>query len=197
MKVRDRMSQNPVTVGPDLSVDEALGTMRKHQVRHLPVADQGRLVGLVTDIELRTAWFASLLDELTVKDLMVTDPPTIDADANVYQAARILYQNKLTGLLVVEGEVLVGIITLADILRIFVECMGLLGETVSLDVAPSQGQDSLEEVQNLIRSHGGKLVSMAMVPDSSQRRIYSMRMEKTDLEPIAAALRQAGHEVFA
>jgi len=196
LKVKNRMSKDPVTIEPQASVDKALNQMRQHGVRHLPVMEKDQVVGLVTDIELRTAWFPSLLDELTVADVMVTNPRTIEAESSVYQAARIMVQNKLTGLLVMDQGHLVGIITLADILRVFVDVMGLLDETARLDVALRSGPQSLEEVNQLIRSHGGEVISVALLPSDPKRYVYSFRLEETNMAPIAAALREAGHEVL-
>ena len=190
------MSKDPFTIKPQESVDDALNLMRQHGVRHLPVVEDGVVVGLVTDIELRTAWFASLLDELAVRDVMQAEPRTIEADASVYQAARIMYHNKLTGLLAVEQGRLVGIITLADILKVFVDVMGLLDETARLDVVLRPGPQSLEEVNQLIREHGGEVISVALLPSDPRRYVYSFRLEETNMKPIAKALVEAGHEVL-
>ena len=196
MKIKDRMSPDPVTIAPEASVDEALGVMRTKGVRHLPVLQDGRLVGLVTDTQLSTAWFPSLLEDLTVKDVMESDPPCIAASQNVYQAARMLYHQKLTGLLVMDGERLVGIITLADILRVFVEMMGLLRESVRINVAIDPSYQSVEDVHALIRAQGGDVISVALVHSSPGRREYVFRLEEIPPGPILEALGQAGVELL-
>lgn len=193
MKVASRMSPNPWTIGPRASVQEALGQMQQHGVRHLPVMDQGRLVGLVTDIDLRTAYFPSLLEDLTVADVMKPEPLTIQSSETVYQAARLLHRHRLTGLPVLEGENLVGMITLADILRVFVDLMGLLDESSRLDVALRSGPGSLEEVYGIIRKHGGEVISVAQISEDLPRRVYTFRLKRIDLNPICAALEAAGH----
>lgn len=196
MKVRDRMTPNPVTVDPKASVDQALGLMRAHGVRHLPVMEGDRIVGLVTDHALATAWFPSLLEDVCVADVMDRDPTLIEADETIYQAARLMYNRRLTGLLVVEDGRLVGIITMVDLLKVFVSLMGLLQETVRLEVAVRPGQDSLEEIHSLIRQAGGEVVSVALLSSTDQERIYSFRLERTALEPITQALAQAGFRVL-
>jgi len=196
VKVKERMSPDPRTVGSEASVDEALGVMTAHGVRHLPVVDNGDLVGLVTDSQLRTAWFPSLLEEVQVRDVMTDTPITIDQDSTVYQAARILYNNKLTGLLVLDQGKLTGIITLADILGLFVDLLGLLTDSCRVDVALRPPKGSLDKVHHLIRDAGGEVVSVALLSSEPSRRVYSFRLEKTDLEPIVRALKEAGHEVL-
>ena len=196
MKVRDRMTPNPVTVDPKASVDQALGLMRAHGVRHLPVMEGDRIVGLATDHALATAWFPSLLEDVCVADVMDRDPTLIEADETIYQAARLMYNRRLTGLPVVEDGRLVGIITMVDLLKVFVSLMGLLQETVRLEVAVRPGQDSLEDIHSLIRRAGGEVVSVALLSSTDQERIYSFRLERTALEPITQALARAGFRVL-
>ncbi len=196
MKVRDRMTPNPVTVDPKASVDQALGLMRSHNVRHLPVMEGERIVGLVTDHALSTAWFPSLLEDVCVADVMDSSPTLIQADQTIYQAARLMYNRRLTGLPVVEDGRLVGIITMVDLLKLFVSLMGLLMETVRLEVAVHPAQESLEEIHALIRRAGGEVVSVTLLSSSDQERIYSFRLERTELEPITQALTQAGFRVL-
>lgn len=196
MKVKERMSREPFTVAPEASVDQALKLMQDHGVRHLPVVSDGKVVGMVNDIELRTAWFPSLLDELTVKNVMVSDPATIDADATVYAAARLLYQKKRTGILVVDDGALVGIITLADILKLFVELLGLLGETSRLTVAVRPGTQTLQDIYGMIGAEDCEVCSVALISSDDQRRVYSIRLEAGDAGPVIAALKEAGVEVL-
>lgn len=196
MKIKDRMSKNPTTVGPNTSVDQALGIMRERGVRHLPVVEDGAVVGLVNDIELRTAWFPSLLDELVVKDVMVSDPVTVEANASVYQAARLLYTQKLTGLLVVDNGVLAGIITLADILKIFVDLLGLLGETSRVNVVlGSKGQD-LKEVYELIDTVGCGILGVNLVSDLLGRKVYALRLDCHAPDEVIQILEESGYEVI-
>jgi len=195
MKVKERMSPEPVTVGPETSVDDALGLMHRREVRHLPVVAEGKLVGLVNDGQLRGAWFPSLIEDLTVNDVMTADPLTVGVDDTVYQAARLLYHHKLTGLPVMDGESLAGIITLADVLGLFVSLLGLMIDSVRLDLALDEGQ-TLEEVHHLIRYQGGDVMSVALVSDAGGRRVYSFRLGKTDLPPIEESLAAAGYEVL-
>lgn len=196
MKVRNHMSPDPVTVGPAATVDQALNLMRQHGIRHLPVLSEGRLVGLVTDNELRSAWFPSLLAEVQVKDLMSPDPQTVAADATVYQAARLLHNGRITGLVVLDEGRVAGIITLTDVLGVLVEILGLLSETTRLDVRLPPEPGMLDRVHAIISRHGGRVISLALVSSDGDQRIYSFRLEKIDLGPLLAELRAAGLEVW-
>lgn len=193
MIVANRMSPTPWTIGPKASVQEALGLMQQHGVRHLPVMEGGVLKGMVTDIDLRTAYFPSLLEDLTVADVMAHDPLVIQSDETVYQAARLIHQHKLTGLPVMQDGELVGIITLADILKVFVNLLGLLEDSSRLDIALRDSPGSLEEVYGIIRKQGGSVISVAQISDEQTSRVYSFRLKKMDLAPIIAVLEAAGH----
>ena len=196
MIVANRMSPNPWTISPEASVAEALELMQTHGVRHLPVVEEGLLVGLVTDIDLRTAYFASLLEELKVRDVMSHNPMVVDAGGTVFQAARLIHQHKLTGLPVLENGRLVGMITLADILGVFVALLGLLEDSTRLDVALKPGSEALEEVYAIIRKQGGEVISVAQLSSDVGRRIYTFRLKKTEVEPLVEALQAAGHGVL-
>ena len=125
-----------------------------------------------------------------------TNPWSSTAAETVYQAARLIHQHKLTGLPVLENGRLVGIITLADILRVFVALLGLLGDSTRLDVALKPGSEALEEVYAIIRKLGGEVISVAQLSSDVGRRVYTFRLKKTEVEPLAAALREAGHGVL-
>lgn len=196
MKVADRMTAAPLTIAPDVTVDEALRMMRTNDVRHLPVIKESLLVGLVTDTELRTAWFPSLLESLFVRDVMAKEPITIRSDETVYQAARLLHHNKITGLPVVEDGYLVGIITQADILGLFLEVMGLLDETRRLDVVLAGFSGDLQHVHATIAENGGQIVSVSQLPSEPDRRIFSFRLRMGDIKKISSSLTTAGHRVM-
>lgn len=196
MKVFNHMTPKPYTINPDASVDQALGLMREHGVRHLPVLDKGQLKGMVTDNDLRAAWVPSLLSDLTVADLMNTAPVLVEAKATVYEAARLMHNNKLTGLMVMDKGHLVGIITLADMLKVFVELLGLLQDSVRLDLALKSEAGSLEEVHGVIQAHGGKVISVSLLSSEASRSIYSFRLERLDPSAIIKAVQAAGHQVL-
>jgi CBS domain-containing protein len=82
------MSRDPISISPEASVQEAIELMKTHSIRHLPVLDgQERLVGWVSDTELRGVFIASMIEELTVGDVMIADPITVFSLANTKLAA--------------------------------------------------------------------------------------------------------------
>lgn len=131
-RVRDRMSTSPVTVTSYASLQEAFDLMLTHNVRELPVVDKGMLIGIVTDRDLREISpaypvfrhreeISHYLKTLKVADAMTPDPLVVDPDTPLVRAASMLLTYKISSLPVVEKERLVGIISVADFLELFVE----------------------------------------------------------------------------
>jgi len=123
LSVRDIMSRDPVTIAPDAPLGAALTTMRKREIRHLPVVEpDGRLVGIVTDRDLRQATLARVHAlreterDVLVQDVMTCAVVTIEADAPMARAAALMYERRIGSVPVVEGGRLAGIVTERDLL---------------------------------------------------------------------------------
>ncbi len=136
MLVRDRMSRMPITTKPSATVPDALQVMRGSKVRQLPVVDEkGALVGIVAlDDLLRVSpspatslsvWELDyLLEKITVEKVMTTDVITISEDTAIEEAGRIMADNKVSGLPVLRGDELVGIVTESHLFHVLLELFG-------------------------------------------------------------------------
>jgi acetoin utilization protein AcuB len=130
MKVRDLMSVDPIAVSPDTAVFDARQTMVKERIRHLLVTEGQRLLGIVTDRDIRlnlpsqatslSVWEVNyLLARLTVEEVMTTGVIIISPDQNARNAARLMLEHKIGALPVLDAGRLIGIITETDVLRAF------------------------------------------------------------------------------
>ena len=130
MKVRELMTGAPITVSPDTSVLDARRHMLKERIRHLLVTDDRRLVGIITDRDIRlnlpsqatslSMWEVNyLLAKLTVGQVMTKGVIIIGPDQDARAAAQLMLEHKVGALPVLDGEVLIGILTETDILRAF------------------------------------------------------------------------------
>ena len=129
MYVRDVMTPDPVTVRPDDTLYTAAARMAARNCRRLPVLDgEGRLIGILTDRDLRLAvnsplilrerWQDEMLLQHTGVDACMTpDPITVAPDAPLEEAVALMLRHKISGLPVLEGGRLVGIVTVTDLLR--------------------------------------------------------------------------------
>lgn len=125
MSVADRMTPEPTTVSPQDSLATAKALMDAEQFRELPVLEQGKLVAILTDRDLRA--HTGYWESTRVSAAMKTDPVTTTPDAKVTDAARLLIEHKIGGLPVVRDGKLVGIITATDLLKAFLDLA--LGQT--------------------------------------------------------------------
>jgi len=131
--VKEWMSAEVVTITPETNLPEAHDLMNRYNIRRLPVIKNNRLVGIVTLGDVREAepsdatslsiWEVNyLLWKLNVKTIMTQQPITTSTDATVGEAARLMLENKVSGLPVVDDEGrVVGIITESDIFRMVVQ----------------------------------------------------------------------------
>ncbi len=134
MLVRDRMSEDPVVLGPNDTLRKARRLMLDNGLRRLPVVENGRLVGIVTDRDVRQADISSvvvqerryidyILDRIQVGGIMTPNPVCVTPDTPLKEAARIILERKFGGLPVVEAGRLVGIITETDLVRTLIELL--------------------------------------------------------------------------
>jgi acetoin utilization protein AcuB len=135
MQVQEWMNRDVVTVTPDESFRTALHLIRQKGIRHLPVVEGKRLVGIVTDRDLRQAAPSGatslsihelhyILEKLTVRDIMTKQVISIRPDQTVEDAALLLLGHRIGGLPVVREGELYGIITETDILQAFLQLRG-------------------------------------------------------------------------
>jgi len=172
MLVRDRMTLNPITVTPEVSVTDALRLMTDKKIRRLPVLDpQGRLVGIVSDRDLLQAspspatslaiWeIHELLAKLTVDKVMTREVITVQEDTPLEEAARIMADSRIGGLPVKRGDALVGIISESDLFKTLLQLLGGRRCGVRITVATSGAKGTLAEITSAIYAAGGDIVGL-------------------------------------
>jgi acetoin utilization protein AcuB len=133
MKVSKLMTRKLITVTPDDSVEGAVRLLRQRGVRHLLVMKEGRLVGILSDRDIKRAMDPGkpkkkllnlgglffLLEPIYVREIMTPDPMTVGPDMSVQEAALIMVANRFGALPVEKGGRTVGIVTETDLLRYF------------------------------------------------------------------------------
>jgi len=195
MHVSKWMVKEVITINKNADIKEAIRLMEKHSIRHLPVVEEDRFLGFVTESDLRQLLIPAMLEEIKIKDVMITEPITVTPETDIETAAKLIYRYKIGGLPVVEDNKLVGILTTTDILRAFIEMMGILTAGSRLDVIIGDSPADFKDVYNIIHSHNGRIVSLGILPDEKET-IYSFRLEKCSLEPIVKALAERGYKVI-
>jgi acetoin utilization protein AcuB len=131
MRVQDIMTTGPITVPGEMPVLDARQLMLKHRIRHLLVTDGRKLLGIVTDRDIRlnlpspatslSVWEVNyLLARLTVDSVMTRTVITVDSERDAVEAAALMLDHKIGALPVIDNGIMVGIVTETDVLRAFV-----------------------------------------------------------------------------
>ena len=195
MRVAEIMNKDPITISPKTPVGQALKLMQQHQIRHLPVIENDVMVGWISARTLREVLLASMLEVITVGDIMVQAPISVTTETSVEEAARLVHEHRIGGLPVLEGDKLVGVLTVHDLLSAFIIMLGLLRSSSRLDLLIDSKPKTLEKVSRLIQESGGKIINIALGPTQEDKRCYFFRLEKCDLDPIISTLKDQGYQV--
>lgn len=196
MKIKTLMMPDPITVTSRASVQDAINLMKQNAIRHLPVVDSRKhLIGLLTLADLKQALLPSMLGDLTLADMMIKNPVCVSPDDDIEFAARQIYKHKISGLPVLSGRKLCGIITESDILRAFIDMMGLLSGSVRIDVYTDAKPGALKQAIQIIEEQGGEIINVAMTAHLTTDRTYSFRLCPCDIDAITNALEQKGFSI--
>jgi acetoin utilization protein AcuB len=172
MLVGKRMTRHPLTLEPEVTINDALEFMRREKVRRVPVVDKkGKLVGVVTHNDLMQAspspvtslsvWeLTYLLSKITVQEVMKKDVVTATEDMTLEEAARLVVERKISCLPVLRGQDLVGIITESDLFKVFLELMSAQEKGVRLTVFAPNVKGSLAQISSAISKQGGFILAL-------------------------------------
>lgn len=197
MRVDHWMTRYPVTVEKGESVGAAIQLMKERKIRRLPVMDGDRLVGIVTDRDLKEAqpskatsldiWeLHFLLDKLKVADVMSTDLATIAPDDTIEKAAMVMLDRKIGGLPVVSASgSLEGMLTQGDVFRALVEVTGVKFKKTRVSLLVPDEAGTIRDIADMCRAHGkiiSILVSYTQVP--AGKREVIMRIDTNDADAL-------------
>jgi acetoin utilization protein AcuB len=172
MLVQDWMSRKVITVDHDAPILKASKLMKQNGIQHLPVLKKERLIGIISDRDLKEAQPSDatsmdiyelyyLLDEVKVNSIMPPNLFTITSEESVEKAAATMLKHNISALPVVDpqGE-LQGIITKGDVFRAFVSISGIYQAELQVGFQLEDRPGSIGEVASVIRAHGGRIVSI-------------------------------------
>ncbi|MBN1632336.1 MAG: CBS domain-containing protein [Thermoleophilia bacterium] len=198
MLVRDRMSRNPITTKPDASVPDALKVMQGSKVRQLPVLnDKNELVGIVSLVDLfrvspspatsLSVWEVDyLLEKITVEKVMTRDVITVEENAPVEHAGRIMSDNKVSGLPVTRDGELVGIITESHLFQVLLELFGARTAGVRVMAKIPHESGVLAKITNAIAGVGGQIEALGLHGDT---QTVTFKVVNADKEHIVEAVK--------
>jgi acetoin utilization protein AcuB len=198
MKINALMVSDPITISAHASISEAIELMKINSIRHLPVVSEDNLlVGFLTLADLKQGLIPSMLGDLNLQDLMIKEPIMVRPEDDVEIAAQLIYKHKIGGMPVVDNRKLVGIITATDILRTFIDMMGILTSTSRIDVVVGDQPGGFKKALQIINDKGADIINVSMTDDQSGQRIYYCRLAACKTAGIKKALEKQGYEVLA
>jgi acetoin utilization protein AcuB len=191
------MTRNPIYIHPDLSLHDARALMDREKIGHLPVLDRhNELVGLLTREDLLNAGpspatsldmyeISYLLSKLTVEKVMEKNVITVAENEVVEEAARIMADKGIGCLPVVNGSLLVGIITDTDLFHVFINAFGARhpGIRITLNLSEKPGQ--LGRFASLVSEKGGNIVAfVSSEGDDLSHRRATFKIENLSVEAV-------------
>lgn len=206
MLVKDWMTKDPVTITDETSMMKAIHMMKERRFRRLPVLHEGKLVGLVTDRDLKEASPSKattldvhelyyLLAELQIKEIMSRNPISVSPEDTVEHAAQLMLEKTISGLPVVEGDGhLVGIITQSDVFKAFINITGVKQGGVQFALRLEDRPGLIKEVVDLLRAKGARFVSLLSHYAAAREGYRDVYIRVKNLAPDAA---QAAKEELA
>jgi acetoin utilization protein AcuB len=198
MKIQSLMIKHPITIGPNASVSEAIELMKTNSIRHLPVVTGGnKLEGFLTLADLKQGLIPSMLGDLSLDDLIIRNPITVNPDDDIEFAAKLIYKHKIGGMPVAKDGRLVGIVTATDMLRSFIDMMGILSTTSRIDVVLEEQPAAFKTAMQIIHDNGGDIINVSMTPRQKGKRVYYFRLSACKTRGIKEALKKEGFDVLA
>lgn len=194
MLIKDWMAKNVLTVDENTSLMRATRIMKENTIRRLPVVSHGKLIGIITDRDVKDASPSKttsldihelyyLLSEMKVKDVMTADPMTLQGEASLEKAAVIMLESKISGMPVVDDSGhLIGLLSETDVLRGFIHSTGIKDGAIHyiLDLPDMPG--SVGKVSSMLRENGAMLISVltSFVDAREGMKRVSIRILLTD-----------------
>ena len=209
MIVGEVMAKNAITIKKSDTLEKALTTMAKNCIRHLPVMEKQQILGIITESDIRGAFLSehkvskdgkatdldpkkAKVSSFMTKELMIVSPET-----NIEDAALTLYRNKIGALPVMADGKLVGIISIMDMLGLFVDMMGMLHSSSRVDVVMNKSPKNFEKVSGIIHDEGLNIISVGLMPyeGNHDKQIYYFRLDLCETKKVVQKIKKAGFNV--
>lgn len=208
MYVKNRMNTNVITISGNVSISKAFKLMMEYGYSQLPVVEDGKLIGLVTEkvltevspskaTSLSVYELNYLLSKTKVQDIMLTDVYTVSPDMLIEEAAILLRSKDIGSLPVVsENNELVGILTRTDIFDAFIEFLGAndKGTRISLEVKDELG--TLADISNIIKEYGINIQHVSNYNVKEGQSEIIIRLNTTDIDNLINSLKSRGYNIL-
>ena len=196
MLVSNRMTKDPITVTPDDFLINAKEKMEYGKFHRLPVMSDGRLVGIITDRDLRV--HVGYLAKTKVNGAMTEKALTVKPSATLEEAAWLFLKHQIGGLPVIDNGNLVGMITSNDVLKAFLDVMGASEpSSARIDFILEGEEHGLVEASRIVAREGGNISGVGTYREKfGENPVCYLRVMGGEVERMAQALRAAGFDIL-
>ena len=206
MFVRQFMTSQVFTVSPDESIADTLTLMREKKIDRLPVLEKGKLVGFVTDGDLREVSPSPattlsifelnyLIAKTPIREVAIKKVVTCHPDTQIEEAALIMREHKIGGLPVIEDDKLVGIITGYDILDAFLDIMGSRSPGERLVIEAKDKTGLLLDIASTIKHFEVDVTSFAFYHLKDNHIQFLVRLKGEQVAEAIASLEEKGYGI--
>jgi acetoin utilization protein AcuB len=205
MLVKNWMSRPAVTIEADASIGDAMDLMRRHEIDMLPVLEDNRLAGVVTDRDLKQASvsdigpleiheLAELVLRLKIRVVMSPNPHVIRYDHTVEEAATRMFVYDISGMPVIDqiGAV-IGVITKSDLFRVLLSLTGFEKRGIQFAMRLLDRPGAIKEITDIIRDYGGRIASILSTRQRSDAGYFNVYIRVYGID---APLRQRLAEIL-
>jgi acetoin utilization protein AcuB len=213
MLIKNYMSRPVVTVSARASMQMARDLMEKHKIRSLPVIRQDKVIGLLTDRDIKRASASDatsldvyelryLLQSIKVEQIMSADPVTIEYDHTLSEAADLFFKDKIEALPVMAGqEELVGILCPSDVARALLAITSFSQRGIELGIRIADQPGATMALVDVVRNAGGRLASLIVTdskgnPGMREVYIHTYHLAPDSLAGLVEELKQRGTLVY-
>ncbi len=213
MLVKNWMSKNVVTIQEDDTMQHAMRLMKENQVRMLPVMSSGKLIGIVSDTDLKRASASDattldvhellyLISKIKVNEIMTRNPITVPDDYTVEEAAQLMMEHNISGVPVMDCDGnIAGVITRHDVFTILINLSGLGKKGIQLAFTIDDRSGSIKEITDVIRAYDGRLASILSSYEYAPpgKRIVYVRLydvERSKMHDLLHDLRDKGSLIY-
>ncbi|MEJ2690783.1 MAG: CBS and ACT domain-containing protein [Deltaproteobacteria bacterium] len=209
MLIKEWMAKDVLTVDENTSLMRATRIMKENNIRRLPVVSHGKLIGIITDRDVKDASpsktttldiheLSYLLSEMKVKDVMTPNPYTLQGSDSLEKAAMIMLNTKISGMPVVDPSgYLIGLLSETDVLRGFIHATGITDGAIQFvfDLPDSPG--AVTQVVKELREHRCRVISILTSFEDAVtgRKQVSIRVTTEEEQDIDALIEELNKHV--
>lgn len=206
MYVKQFMSTPVISVSPNDTIADTMTLMREKNINRLPVVDHGKVVGLVTDGDLREispspATTLSIFElnylvaKTTIREIAVKNVIVCNPDTKIEDAALLMRENKIGGLPVVENGQLVGIITETDVFDAFLDILGFRSPGLRIVVEAKDEVGIVSAISAVIKDYNVNIASMAIFHKVEDKVQILTRLNGSRAAEAKTALIEKGFQI--